>query len=187
MRGPRVWQRCHQVDRVARSIGTDYVCTKLHRVALLGNARRELRAAVMARVVKKAPAALAVAIALAVSSPGARGEDLSTYDGPSLYKVYCASCHGSSGRGDGPVASSLKGEVPDLTRIARRQGHFPAERIRSIIDGRTTVPPHGTREMPVWGHEFRAAATGGAKVEPESAADRLVDLLVEYLRSIQVP
>ncbi len=187
MRGPRVWQRCHQVVRVARSTGTDHVCTKLYRVALLGHARRELRAAVITRLVTQAPAALAVAITLAVSSPGARGEDLSTYDGPGLYKVYCASCHGSSGRGDGPVASSLKGEVPDLTRIARRQGRLPAERIRSIIDGRTTQPPHGTREMPVWGHEFRAAGTGGSKAEPESAADRLVNLLVEYLRSIQVP
>jgi hypothetical protein len=67
-------------------------------------------------------------------------------------------------------------EVPDLTRLARRQGgRFPAEQLRRIIDGRTTLPPHGTRTMPVWGQAFSS----------EQQANRLIDLLVQYLQSMQ--
>jgi len=77
----------------------------------------------------------------------------------------------------------MKVEVPDLTRIMARQGRFPTEQIRRIIDGRTTLPPHGTRDMPVWGREFRSAAIG---VPPQKQpADKLIDLLVDYVRSIQ--
>jgi mono/diheme cytochrome c family protein len=117
-----------------------------------------------------------LASAMAVSAP-ALAEDLSGYTGATLFKHYCAGCHGAEGRGDGPVAPSLKVEVPDLTRItARHGGQFPTEQIRKIIDGRMTVPPHGPRDMPVWGQAFKAA--GGS--------DKLIGLLTEYLRSIQV-
>jgi mono/diheme cytochrome c family protein len=116
----------------------------------------------------------------------ASGEDLTGYTGPGLYKEYCASCHGISGLGDGPVASSLKVEVPNLTRIAARQGgRFPADRIRKIIDGRTTMPPHGSREMPVWGQEFRSAAVND--LPAQQRVDGLIDLLVQYIQSIQGP
>ncbi len=114
----------------------------------------------------------------------AQAEDLSRYNGPELFRVYCASCHGADGQGGGPVSSSLKVAVPDLTQLARRRaGQFPAEQVRRIIDGRTTLPPHGTREMPVWGQAFRSATGNDPHSEAES--DRLVDLLVQYLRSIQ--
>src|SRR5690242_18510605 len=44
------------------------------------------------------------------------------------YSVYCASCHGKSGRGDGPVAGDLKVAPPDLTRLAARNaGLFPRD------------------------------------------------------------
>jgi len=116
----------------------------------------------------------------------ASGENLTGHTGASLFKAYCASCHGIGGRGDGPVAASLKVEVPDLTRIAARQGgQFPAEQIRKIIDGRTTMPPHGSREMPVWGQEFRAAALNDSRAQQR--VDGLIDSLVQYLRSIQGP
>jgi len=125
-----------------------------------------------------------VIVALIVATSATKAEDLSGYSGPDLYRAYCASCHGVEGHGDGPVASSLRVEVPDLTQIAHRQGgRFSADQLRKIIDGRTTMPPHGTRDMPVWGQAFRVAAAnapqGGAQ------ADRLVELLVQYLRSIQ--
>ncbi len=114
----------------------------------------------------------------------AQAEDLSGYSGQSLYKTYCASCHGTDGRGDGPVASSLSVEVPDLTRLRSRHGGvFPVEQVRRIIDGRSVLPPHGTRDMPVWGQAFRAANSS----DPQGGhrADELVDLLVKYLRFIQ--
>ena len=99
-----------------------------------------------------------------------------SYNGEQLYGRFCASCHGKSGFGDGPVAASFKVLVPDLTRIAQRQGgRFPADRIRRVVDGRDVVGSHGSRLMPVWGEEFQGSGD----------ADVIVGRLVEYLRSIQ--
>lgn len=104
--------------------------------------------------------------------------------GRQLYERFCASCHGSAGRGDGPVADSLKVMVPDLTRLARAGGGaFPAERVRKAIDGRTVYPVHGTRYMPVWGQELAMEQGGDEAAEDEAA--RIIDRLVEYLDSIQ--
>ena len=104
--------------------------------------------------------------------------------GAELYRIFCASCHGSQAHGDGPVAATLKPVVPDLTRIAARSGGaFPAERVRATIDGQSVPRSHGTRAMPVWGWDFYA-------INREDPARRrrvaqLIDRLVEYLRSIQ--
>lgn len=111
-------------------------------------------------------------------------ENLSEYNGAELYQRFCASCHGVRGLGDGPVANSLKGMVPNLTRISRRHGGvFPADQVRRIIDGRAVQPPHGSREMPVWGYEFGRAASDQASA---ASADELVTRLLEYLRSMQM-
>jgi mono/diheme cytochrome c family protein len=57
-------------------------------------------------------------------------------DGASLYKAYCAACHGSDATGQGPMAKALKVPPPDLTRIAERNGGmFPMARVESIIAG----------------------------------------------------
>ncbi|MET0660847.1 MAG: cytochrome c, partial [Steroidobacteraceae bacterium] len=75
--------------------------------------------------------------------------------GEELYQRFCASCHGTTGRGDGPVSHYFTVEVPDLTLIARRaSGTYPYERVVRIIDGRHTLAAHGSRAMPVWGVEF---------------------------------
>lgn len=108
----------------------------------------------------------------------------SDYSGSELFARYCASCHGPSGRGDGPVAATLRKHVPDLTRISARWGdRFPAQEIREIIDGRSPVLAHGTRVMPVWGREFWVDE--GADIEAERNARDVVDRIVEYLESIQ--
>lgn len=118
---------------------------------------------------------------LIVCVPG-WGHENSGYTGSGLYQAYCASCHGVKGKGDGPVASSFRVSVPDLTRIAAREGgSFPAEQVRKIIDGRTAVPAHGSPAMPVWGLEFRDDTPKQKHVR------ELVDLLVDYLRSLQEP
>jgi mono/diheme cytochrome c family protein len=112
-------------------------------------------------------------------------ENLSEYGGAQLYQRFCASCHGERGHGDGPVADSLKVMVPDLTRITRRHGGaFPADQIRRIIDGRAVQPPHGSRDMPIWGYEFRNAGAGDRG--STASADDLVERLLEFLNSIQV-
>lgn len=104
--------------------------------------------------------------------------------GAELFQQFCAACHGTEGRGDGPVAGSLATLVPDLTRLSERHdGRFPAGEVREIIDGRAVVIAHGTRYMPVWGYEFWIEE--GADVVAEEEARIIIDRLVDYLSSIQ--
>lgn len=123
---------------------------------------------------------------LGATANAAQAPDFSSYTGAELYKRFCSACHGANAEGDGPVAASFKIMVPDLTRIAKRQGgKFPDERIHRIIDGRQVPAPHGSREMPIWGWEFSTVNKDGT---PDLAtSDLLVARLVDYLRSIQKP
>jgi mono/diheme cytochrome c family protein len=117
---------------------------------------------------------------IARARDAAHSADFSQYTGAQLYTRFCASCHGDQGHGDGPVAASFTTMVPDLTLLARRHGGaFPEDQVRKIIDGRTTMPPHGSREMPVWGFEFRAQ-------EPQQDPDELIARLTSYIRSLQM-
>ena len=107
-------------------------------------------------------------------------QSLPDYNGDQLFQRFCTSCHGKLGHGDGPVASSLKVPVPDLTLLSQRaDGSFPAQRVREIIDGRAVLPAHGTRPMPVWGYELEAQVSG------RDVAQSMIDQLVDYLKSIQ--
>ena len=54
--------------------------------------------------------------------------------GEELYVRHCASCHGATGKGDGPVAPSLTRPTPDLTVLAR-EGRFDEANLMAIIDG----------------------------------------------------
>jgi hypothetical protein len=76
--------------------------------------------------------------------------------GKEMYLKYCGSCHGSGGKGDGPVSRDLKVKVPDLTLLrSKNKGIYPTERVMSSIDGSRVVRAHGDRNMPVWGEVFR--------------------------------
>jgi mono/diheme cytochrome c family protein len=121
--------------------------------------------------------------ALPVSMP-APAQAFDEYSGEYTFQRYCASCHGESGKGDGPVASGIPIRVPDLTTLQARMGDsFPEDVLRRIIDGRNAVIYHGTRYMPVWGYEFWVEE--GADDAARQRVDRIVAQLVEYLRSIQ--
>jgi len=104
--------------------------------------------------------------------------------GSSLFKTYCASCHGKGGGGDGPLAESLRFRPPDLTQLARRnKGPFPMDQVRRTIDGRTAVKGHGGPDMPVWGDAFKATSEG---YDEKKVAER-INQLAHFLASIQVP
>jgi len=64
------------------------------------------------------------------------------------------------GKGDGPMAASLKTPPADLRRIAARSGGaFPMARVQRVITGEASLPAgHGTREMPLWGPVFSQIA-----------------------------
>jgi mono/diheme cytochrome c family protein len=104
--------------------------------------------------------------------------------GSDLFRTYCASCHGVSGRGNGTVAIFLRVPAADLTQIAKRnKGVFPAERIYEIIDGRRIVKVHGDSQMPVWGDAFSRSIAGG----DERLVKARIQELVTYLKTLQAP
>ena len=80
--------------------------------------------------------------------------------GDALFSAYCSVCHGWEGKGDGPMAKSLKVAVPDLTRISiHNGGKFPLQRIERVISGEDPLAQgHGTRQMPIWGPIFSQIA-----------------------------
>ncbi len=124
----------------------------------------------------------AALIALAALTMGALADDRAE-QGRRAYSVYCASCHGQAGGGDGPVAGDLKVAPTDLTRLAaRNDGRFPRDRTYQVIDGRLATRGHGTAEMPVWGATFQVS--GSDYNEEREVRERLLDLL-SYIESIQ--
>ena len=108
---------------------------------------------------------------LLLGCSASESEQVAETTGRELFVRYCASCHGSSGAGDGPVAPSLATKPADLTGIAERAGgDFDAQAVMATIDGRKEVAAHGSREMPVWG----SVLTRGE-----------IASIVEYLHSLQ--
>ncbi len=106
--------------------------------------------------------------------------------GMQIYDRLCSSCHGPAGHGDGPVAPLIAVGVPDLTRIAHRNGgEFPAEDVRRTIDGRWDRRAHGARDMPVWGWQLYDMSAEN-EVAARAQTDSMIDRLTGYLRSIQV-
>jgi len=105
---------------------------------------------------------------------------IASIQGPALYKSYCASCHGLDGKGNGPMAKSLKVAPADLTHIAaRNSGVFPLARVSRIIAGEGLTSGHGNSEMPVWGPIF-------SRVESDQDLGRVrIDNLARYLRDVQ--
>ena len=103
--------------------------------------------------------------------------------GSEVFKSSCASCHGTSARGDGPLADALRYRPADLTRIARRNdGQFDADKVFRVIDGRKPVKGHGGTDMPVWGDAFKGSAEG----YNEEAVKARIQALVGYLETVQV-
>jgi mono/diheme cytochrome c family protein len=101
--------------------------------------------------------------------------------GAQAFRTYCASCHGASGRGDGPIAGDFRRRMPDLTQYsARNGGVFPSERLQRIIDGRD-ITAHGTRDMPVWGDAFRLMPGGLSEQEIQ----RRIESIMQFLRAVQ--
>lgn len=129
-------------------------------------------------------AALAAIPILATVSSTARAQQRDGFDGRSIYRTYCAVCHGEGAKGDGPLAASLKVRPPDLTQFSKKHdGAFPRELVLRIVDGREPVKGHGGGDMPVWGDAF-AQATENA--DPESV-NRKIQAVVGYLEQLQAP
>lgn len=129
---------------------------------------------------------LVLTLAAGCATTKVHERDVRKLTGVEMYEQLCSSCHGVSARGDGSVSPLIKIGVPDLTRIARRDGgEFPTEDVRRMIDGRWDRRAHGARDMPVWGWQLYNSASENDAVERERV-DSMIDRLVGYLRTLQV-
>ncbi|MEP7307576.1 MAG: cytochrome c [Acidobacteriota bacterium] len=100
--------------------------------------------------------------------------------GRSLFMTYCASCHGITGRGNGPSADEFRRRPADLTQCAKKNGGvFNNALIHRSIDGRS-IKAHGNLEMPVWGDAFKWRLG-----LDEDAVRQRIEALVRYVESIQ--
>ncbi len=99
------------------------------------------------------------------------------------FHTKCAVCHGTEGKGDGPMKEALTKAPADLTQIVKRNGgDFPYDKVYEIIDGTEMFPAHGSREMPIWGLEFAEEASG---TDAGELAKSRINALITYLKSIQ--
>lgn len=122
--------------------------------------------------------ALILTLSLASAASMASAQTSAT-SGRSTFSLYCATCHGPSAKGDGPMSAMLTRRPADLTQIAQRNGGtFPADVVARVIDGRSPVKGHGGGEMPTWGDAFAKSA------DPTPPAERIARL-VSFLESIQ--
>jgi len=103
-------------------------------------------------------------------------------NGKQMYTSYCAPCHGTDARGNGPVAGALKTPPTDLTGLAKaNHGKYPETHLVSVLRFGTDVPTHGAAEMPVWGKVFASMS----KVNSQETDLRTANL-IRYLETIQV-
>jgi mono/diheme cytochrome c family protein len=97
----------------------------------------------------------------------------------------CASCHGMDGKGRGPVAGFLTKNPPDLTLLSRSNGAIDG---RDLPEG-SQAGPHGNREMPIWGRDYRlrdGEYYGDTPYDADAMVRGRILALLEYLNRLQV-
>ena len=104
--------------------------------------------------------------------------------GQDNYFAYCATCHGATGKGDGPAVSALRQKPTDLTLLAaRNKGKFPALSVKYVLTVNQSLYPHAPEEMPNWCVSFRSLDRGDLK----AMTDVRVHNLMAFLEKMQVP
>jgi mono/diheme cytochrome c family protein len=101
--------------------------------------------------------------------------------GQQMFSEYCAVCHGTEGRGDGPAATALKKRPADLTMMTtKNNGKFPDTKIYAAIRGDVDLPAHGSKDMPVWGNVFNSMSRGSS-----SEVQMRIANLTRYVEGLQ--
>jgi mono/diheme cytochrome c family protein len=130
---------------------------------------------------------LALVLALAACLPGGQTETAEAIPtGAEDFQSYCATCHGTGGKGDGETAASLSIAPANLTTIsARNGGTFPMTRVMAHIWG---YAQENGRVMPKFAPLLDGNLvlfdSGDGIATPTPV--RLVQL-GQYVQSLQVP
>ena len=130
------------------------------------------------------------AAGLALSSAAlAQGISQRVDFGKKEYESNCAVCHGMTGKGDGPIVELLTKSPPDLRQLAQKNGGvLPLSRLYEVIDG-GGVAAHGSRDMPIWGHDYKLQAAEyyfEVPYDPEAYTRAKILALLEYISRLQV-
>ena len=104
----------------------------------------------------------------------------SAASGKEMYVQYCAPCHGTDAKGNGPAASAMKAPPTDLTQLARKHdGKYPADHVASVL--KFGGGAHGSADMPVWGPLLQSLDKFH-----DTAVQQRVSNIVTYIESLQV-
>ncbi|MDJ1016525.1 MAG: cytochrome c [Paracoccaceae bacterium] len=124
-------------------------------------------------------------IAAALAAP-ATAEPGDAERGAEVFEVKCAVCHGLGAEGDGPMASVLLVEPPDLTVLAKENGGvFPVTWVAQRVDGRAPIASHGG-DMPVFGRifDFPDGSIASETGQPIITAQPIADVIA-WLATVQ--
>lgn len=135
------------------------------------------------------PLALAIALLAGTAHAQQAPQTQQRVDvGKREFEANCASCHGIDGKGAGPITDLLKRSPPDLTQLAKKnEGVLPMARLYEVIEG-SNVQAHGTRDMPVWGRDYRvkdAEYYGELPYDAEALVRARILSLLDYINRIQ--
>ena len=100
--------------------------------------------------------------------------------GAELYQQNCAACHGADLKGNRSAPPPF-GVVPDLTRLAQRNGRvFPTNYVSNVLRHGVKMSGHGPAEMPIWGTDFEL----GDQLSAAQVTQRIAEL-TNYIKSRQ--
>jgi len=129
---------------------------------------------------------LAAAVAMAGAAAQGRAAAEAVDPGREAFLQYCASCHGPTGNGKGPMADELRKAPVDLRKLSARFGSpLQTQRVLERIDGRRMARAHGSREMPVWGRKLASNAPRTQGTEAQTRGTLLI--IIDWLNTIQEP
>jgi mono/diheme cytochrome c family protein len=106
------------------------------------------------------------------------------HSGKQMFTDYCAPCHGSDGKGNGPAAPAMKTAPTNLALLAKNNGgKYPAAHVAAVLSFGSESPAHGSKDMPVWGQLFQSLNWSSSTKQVE--AQQRINSLNSYLESLQ--
>ena len=88
-------------------------------------------------------------LGIAILLPGESKAEGDSAKGAEVYKSYCATCHGDTGKGDGVAAAALDPKPRDLSNADYVSGLTDAHIKKIVTEGGPSVGMSAT--MPAWG------------------------------------